>query len=130
MDVACSLAAERGARIVALSVVEVPLELVADSQLEALERAAEHELDEAVAIGDSYGIRTVSRLTRARTAAEAIVEEASTRNSEIIVIGAPRKQLTARQAAVFGHTVDYVLRHAPCRVMVTASTPIRRPVTA
>ena len=58
------------------------------------------------------------------------MDEAGTRDSEIIVIGAPRKQLTARQAAVFGHTVDYVLRHAPCRVMVTASTPMRRPVPA
>jgi len=55
------------------------------------------------------------------------VEEAEQRGSEIIVIGTPRKSLTRSQRAVFGHTVDYVLRHAPCRVMVTAS---RDPVNA
>ena len=121
MDVACSLAAERGARIVAVSVVEVPLELAEDTQLATLETEANRELDEAVAIGDSYGVRTVTRLIRSRAASAAIVEEARARDTEIIVIGTPRKQLTAPQAAVFGKTVDQILRHAPCRVMVTAT---------
>ena len=58
---------------------------------------------------------------RARSAGPAIVEEAERRGTEIIVIGTPRKALTSAQRAVFGRTVDYVLKHAPCRVMVTAS---------
>jgi hypothetical protein len=37
------------------------------------------------------------------------------------VIGTPRKALTRTQQAVFGRTVDYVLRHASCRVMVAAA---------
>ena len=45
----------------------------------------------------------------------------SARGAEIIVLGAPRRRLTAAQAAVFGKTVDYILRHATCRVLVTAS---------
>jgi APA family basic amino acid/polyamine antiporter len=121
MDVACSLAAERGSQIVALSVVEVPLELELAAELDQAERRADRELDEAVAIGDSYGVRVVGRLARARSAGEAIVEEARARDTEIIVIGAPRKRMTSGQRAVFGRTVDYVLRNAPCRVMVTAS---------
>ena len=60
----------------------------------------------------------------ANTARGAIVDEAERRNSEIIVMGAPRQELIAGQRAVFGHTVDHVLRHAPCRVMVTASDRI------
>jgi APA family basic amino acid/polyamine antiporter len=121
LDVACSLAAERGARIVALNVLEVPLGRPLDDDLAELEDAANHELDEAIAIGDSYGVRVLDRLVRARSAGEAIVEEAEQRGTEIIVIGTPRKSLTVAQRAVFGRTVDYVLRHAPCRVMVTAS---------
>jgi basic amino acid/polyamine antiporter, APA family len=121
MDVACSLAAERGSQIVALSVVEVPLELELAAELDQAERRADRELDEAVAIGDSYGVRVVGRLARARSAGAAIVEEARARNTEIIVIGAARKRMTSGQRAVFGRTVDYVLRNAPCRVMVTAS---------
>jgi len=127
LDVACSLAAERGSRIVALNVLEVPLDRPLDTDMEELEDAANRELDEAIAIGDSYGVRVLDRLVRARSAGLAIVEEAEQRGSEIIVIGTPRKSLTRSQRAVFGHTVDYVLRHAPCRVMVTAS---RDPVNA
>jgi nucleotide-binding universal stress UspA family protein len=58
---------------------------------------------------------------RGRSAGAAIVEEAERRGTEIIVIGAPRKDLGRRKRAVFGGTVDYVLKNAPCRVMVTAS---------
>jgi APA family basic amino acid/polyamine antiporter len=121
LDVACSLASERGSRIVALNVLEVPLDRALDAGLRGLEETANRELDEAIAIGDSYGVRVLDRLVRARSAGVAIVEEAERRGTEIIVIGTPRKNLTRGQRAVFGHTVDYVLRHAPCRVLVTAS---------
>jgi APA family basic amino acid/polyamine antiporter len=81
---------------------------------------ADRELDEARAIGDSYGIAVIPRLVRGRSAGQAIVEEARRRGSEIIVVGAARKEIGRRGRAVFGQTVDYVLKNAPCRVMVTA----------
>jgi basic amino acid/polyamine antiporter, APA family len=121
MDLACRLASERGSVIVALSILEVPLDLSLREDLPELQRTANHELDEALAIGDSYGVKTVGRLERARAAGPAIVSEAEARQAEIIVLGSPRSRLTAAQAAVFGKTVDYVLKHAPCRVLVTAS---------
>jgi nucleotide-binding universal stress UspA family protein len=120
LDVAASLAAERGAHIAAVTVLEIPLELPLDTELPVEERYANRELDEARAIGASYGISVIPRLLRSRSAGAAIVEEAARRGSEIIVIGAPRKDVGRRKRAVFGGTVDYVLKHAPCRVMVTA----------
>ena len=37
-------------------------------------------------------------------------------------MGAPRLRAAGRgHGAIFGGTVDYVLKHAPCRVMVAAS---------
>ena len=121
MDIACMLAAERRARIVALNVLEVPLDQALTHRSPALEAAANSQLDEAVAIGDSYGVRVVTRLERAHAAGPAIVAEADARNAEIIVLGSPRRKLTAGQSAVFGKTVDYVLKHASCRVLVTAA---------
>jgi APA family basic amino acid/polyamine antiporter len=119
-DVAASLAAERGALITAVTVLEIPLDLPLSAELAEEEAVADRELDEARAIGESYGVSVIPRLVRARSAGAAIVEEADRRSSEIIVIGAPRKDLTRGQRAVFGRTVDYVLKHAPCRVLVTA----------
>ena len=55
---------------------------------------------------------------RARALGEAIVEEATERDADLIVLGsAPRWR---RQSRFFSPTVDYVLRKAPCEVMVVA----------
>jgi basic amino acid/polyamine antiporter, APA family len=120
LDVAAGLAAERGARITALTVLEVPLDQPLAADLAADEAVANRELDEARAIGEAYGVTVMPRLLRARSAGAAIVEEAERRGSEIIVIGAQRREVGRRKRAVFGRTVDYVLRNAPCRVLVAA----------
>ncbi|MGH3131856.1 MAG: amino acid permease, partial [Gaiellaceae bacterium] len=119
MNVASRLAAERGARIAAVTAIELPLEVPLDAELPEEEKRANAVLDEARAIGDSYGVDVVSRIVRARNAGRAIVDEAERRGSEIIVMGAPRSG--RRRSEIFGDTVDFVLRHAPCRVMVAAS---------
>ncbi|MHB1242952.1 MAG: amino acid permease [Gaiellaceae bacterium] len=124
LDLAASLAAERGARITAVSVLEVPLDLPLGADLPEEEQIANRELDEARAIGESYGVVVLPRLLRARNAGAAIVEEAERRGSEIIVVGAPRQDFGRRQRAVFGRTVDHVLKHAPCRVLVSATREV------
>jgi APA family basic amino acid/polyamine antiporter len=118
MDFACRLATERGSTIAAVSVVVVPLDLPLDAELPNEEERADDALDAAVAIGELYGVDVVARLLRARSPGRAIVREAERRQSEIIVVGAPRWARPAR--ALFSETVDYVLKHAPCRVMVAA----------
>jgi APA family basic amino acid/polyamine antiporter len=121
MDLACRLAAERRATIVAVTVVEVPLELPLDAYLPDEVAAADRALDAARAIGESYGVRVIERIVRARNAGRAIVDEATRRNTEIVVMGGPRRvRLAAGRKAIFGDTVDFVLKHAPCRVMVAA----------
>ncbi len=121
VDLACRLATERGASIVALTVLEVPLELPMDAELPAeLERRANDLLDEVRAIGDAYGVNVIGRLQRARRAGPAIVNEATSRHSEIIVLGSPRRR-SGSGRRIFGDTVDYVLKNAPCRVLVAAA---------
>jgi APA family basic amino acid/polyamine antiporter len=122
VDLACRLATERRASIVAFTVLEIPLELPLDAPLDdaTLERA-DMLLDEARAIGDAYGVTVIGRLVRARRAGREIVEEAERRNSEIIVMGSPRRDRDRRRGRIFGGTVDFVLKNAPCRVMVAAA---------
>jgi APA family basic amino acid/polyamine antiporter len=115
---AARLAAERAARLVVVQVLEVPLDLPVDVELPELEREANDLLDQSAAIVESYGVRTVVRLLRARAAGPAIVEEAEGRNAELIVIGAPRVRPGRKR--IFGTTVDYVLRHSATRVLITA----------
>jgi APA family basic amino acid/polyamine antiporter len=117
IDLGCRLATDRGASIAAVSVVVVPLELPLDSRLDEEEVQADEALDAAAAIAELYGVDLTERIVRARSAGRAIVDEAARRQTEIIVMGAPRAE---RRGAVFSDTADFVLKHAPCRVMVAA----------
>jgi APA family basic amino acid/polyamine antiporter len=121
MDFACRLAAERRASIVAFTAIDVPLDLPLDAELPEDVREANEQLDEARAIGDSYGVDVIARIVRARNAGRAVVDESVRRGSEIIVMGGPRRvRLQHGKRAIFGDTVDFVLKHAPVRVMVAA----------
>jgi len=62
----------------------------------------------------------VTRLVRARRAGPAIVEEAVSRQAELIVIGAKRRIARGR-TPIFGRTVDLVLKESPSRVLLTAT---------
>jgi APA family basic amino acid/polyamine antiporter len=116
VDLAALLAGERGATIVALRVIVIPLDQPLDADMHELELEADHLLDDARATAETYGVRMVDRIVRARNAGRAIVEEAERRQAEIIVLGAPR----GLHRDIFGKTVDYVLKNAPCRVMIAA----------
>ncbi len=116
---AARLAAERGAIVAVVTVVEVPLSLPLDARMQEEQDEAETLLDDAQALVESYGVRTVTRLVRARRAGQAIVEDARRRNAELVVLGAPRRAVGGRRR-LFGGTVDYVLRESPCRVLVAA----------
>jgi basic amino acid/polyamine antiporter, APA family len=120
VHLACRLAAERRSAIVAMRVIVVPMELPIDAELPEQEQLADKLLDEAHDIGELYGVRVIERVARARHAGREIVKEAERRNAEIIVMGAPRLPHRTRRSAIFGKTVDYVLKHADCRVMVGA----------
>jgi APA family basic amino acid/polyamine antiporter len=116
IDLAARLSAERGATIIALRVIVVPLDQPLDTELAEEEAEADALLDDARAMAETYGVRMIDRIVRARNAGRAIVEEAERRQAEIVVLGAPR----GRHRDIFGKTVDYVLKNAPCRVMVAA----------
>jgi len=116
---AARLAAERGATIAIVHVLEVPLSLPLDAELPAEEELAIDLLEEARAFVEAYGVRTVTRLVRARRAGPAIVEEAMRRQAELIVIGAKRR-LARGRTPLFGRTVDHVLKESQCRVLLAA----------
>jgi APA family basic amino acid/polyamine antiporter len=116
---AARLAAERGSRVAVVHVIEVPLDLPLDVRLPQLEEEADDILDNSAALVESYGVRAVARLIRARSAGPEIVAEAEGRTAELVILGAPRRRV-ARGGRIFGRTVDYVLKHSPSRVLITA----------
>ena len=75
-------------------------------------------LDEARALGADHGVEVHGDVVRARSIGHAIVDEAERRGSDLVVLGSsPRWR---RQSRFFSPTVDFVLRNAPCEVLVVA----------
>ena len=115
---AVALAKERDAEVDALFIVAVPLDQELDAPLHDLEEEAAASLAEAVLLGEENGVHIETITVRARALGKAIVEAAAARESDLIVLGSsPRWR---RQSAFFSPTVDYVLRNAPCEVLVVA----------
>ena len=104
LDVACRLATERRARVVRDRGRRDPARLPLDAAMPEAEAQANELLDEARTVGDSYGVDVVGRLVRDRRAGRAIVREAEQRNSEIIVMGAPRRGARARRSSAARRT--------------------------
>ena len=117
---AARLAAERRSRVAIVHVLEMPMELPLTAGLPSAEREANDLLDDARALVESYGVRAVTRLERARSAGPAIVADAVARTADLVVMGAPRRGL-GRRTPVFGKTVRHVLKHSPCRVIVATA---------
>jgi basic amino acid/polyamine antiporter, APA family len=116
---AARLAAERRATIAIVHVIEVPLDRPLDAVTPEEDEDANDLLEQSRGLVEDYGVRAVTRLVRARRAGPAIVEEAERRTAELIVMGAPRRP-ARRRTAIFGPTVDHVLKASPCRVLLAA----------
>ncbi|MBA2385102.1 MAG: universal stress protein [Actinobacteria bacterium] len=115
---AIRFAEEHRGSLRAVHVISVPLSLRLDAELLAEEERAGASLVDAGLLATEHGIELEQRTIRARSIGHAIVGEASEWGADLIVLGsAPRWR---RQSRFFSPTVDYVLRHAPCEVMVIA----------
>ncbi len=115
---AVKLAAEHRATVEALHVVCVPLDLHLDADMSVADARADASLAEAVALGAELGVEVKSATVRSRAIGRAIVDYAGKTNADLIVLGSsPRWR---RQSRFFSPTVDFVLRHAPCEVLIVA----------
>jgi basic amino acid/polyamine antiporter, APA family len=123
MALAAELAEDHGSTITAVVVVEVAAELPLEAHMLEQELEAKWALEDARAIGASRGLKVRTHVLRARLAGEAIVEEAERSRADLVVLRAGRRKRRGRRTRIFGKTVDYVLKHAPCRVMVAAPPP-------
>jgi basic amino acid/polyamine antiporter, APA family len=115
---AIKLASDHGAEVQALHVIRVPLEQSLEGEMLDEEERAEASIAEAKLLGAEHGVVVEGVTIRARAIGHAIVARAEETDADLIVLGsAPRWR---RQSRFFSPTVDYVLRRAPCEVLIVA----------
>ena len=115
---AVKLAEERNASVEALHVIRVPLEHALEAELWDEEERADASLAEAKLLGSDHNVDVHGHTVRARSIGQAIVSEAERLDADLIVLGSsPRWR---RQSRFFSPTVEYVLKKAPCEVLIVA----------
>jgi nucleotide-binding universal stress UspA family protein len=119
LALACLLARRNKGRVYAVYVVEVARTLPLDADLSPEARRGEEVLARAEEVADSLDFEVTGELLQARDAGHAIVDEAIERDVDGILLGMEyEKPLGEFQV---GRTSQYVLRHAPCQVVLCRS---------
>ena len=121
MASACRLAVDSGAVVVGVSALYVPVREPIDKPMPERER----EVEEVQALARVAGLG-VRRRVQGGGLAHAQPRAAGRRRGrrvrrQLIMVGSPYKRRLARSLheEFFGQTVDFILRKAPCRVIVT-----------
>jgi len=124
VDLACRLAADRGARLVLVAPLVMERELPLNAHLDGELTVLKERLDAVAAVATSYGVgvrREIVR-TRAGSLGEDVARVAAERRAELVVVGAPVESRRGFRRA-FPPDVRLLLRDAPCRVMI-ATGPV------
>lgn len=110
-----ALVAKRNKALVyAVHVLVVPQEKALEAEMPEELQQAEAVLVEAEKLVREYGVDFESGILQARSAGVAIVEEATERKADVIMMGVTYR--SRRGEFNMGTTVPYVLKNAPCRV--------------
>lgn len=118
LQLACQLAREHGAHVTALHVLEIPSSLPLDTFLPEKLASADAVMKQAMAVGREYDLQVTTHLLQARSAGQAIVDLSKEKGFDVIAMGTSYRK---GASAWLGPTTEYVIRNAPCRVLVCKS---------
>jgi basic amino acid/polyamine antiporter, APA family len=118
LQFACEMARARGAEVTALYVIEIPSTLPLDTFLPDRLADGDGALKRAQAIGREFEVPVTTQLLQARSAGQAIADLAKEKSFDLIVMGSSFRR---GAAAWLGATTEYVVRNAPCRVLICKS---------
>ncbi len=130
LDLACRLAADRGARIVLVAPAVLERELPLNAHLDGTLTGLKQRLEAATAVATSYGVGVRREIVRTRPDCfgEDVARVAAERRAELVVVGAPVESRRGFRRA-FPRDVLLLARDAPCRVMVATGPVVAAPRT-
>ena len=125
LDILPDLLSRDGATVTFLFVVEVPQAMPLDAELpadgDAGERALQYAENRARRSLPARTTQVHSELLQARAIGPAIIDEAIERDADAIVMSGAIHRKHGRPT--LGGTIEHVLLHAPCEVVVIRTPP-------
>jgi len=116
IKLACRLAKKNKAKIRAIYVITLKRTLPLDAEVESEIRKAEGILDHMESIAEEQDYEVDTDLLQAREAGLTIIDEAVEQGVDLILMGVKYKRRFGQFS--LGSTVPYVLKNAPCRVIL------------
>lgn len=110
------LAKKQKGKVFVVYVIEVDRSLPLDAEVESQTQKAEAVLTRAEDLAGDEGYDIDTDLLQAREAGPGIVDEAVERDVGLVVMAVPYKKRLGEFR--LGETVSYVLREAPCQVLL------------
>jgi nucleotide-binding universal stress UspA family protein len=114
---ACQLARPQKAELIGVHVVEIDWTLPLDADVAGRSEDAQRVLDLAETSAEDVGYRLTSVLLQARDVGAALVDEASERGADLLILGLAYRTKFGGDFAI-GNTIPYVLKNAPGMVWV------------
>jgi len=111
------LAARAKSELIAVHVVEIDWTLPLDADIAGRSEEVQRVLDMAEAIAELSRVTMEPVLLQARDVGAAIVDEATEREADLLVVGLPYRKRFGGEFAI-GRTIPYILQNAPCAVWV------------
>lgn len=105
------------AQVVAVHVVEIDWTLPLDADIAGRSDDVQRVLDSAESVAEESKVTLESVLLQARDVGAALVDEATERGADLLVVGLPYRQRFGGDFAI-GRTIPYILQNAPCAVWV------------
>lgn len=116
LRLACTIARSEKSKVYAIHVIQVKRALPLDAEIQPETEKGEEVLKRAERIGDEMDCEVLTELLQAREVGPAIVDEAVERGIDLIIMAIPYKKPFGEFD--LGSTVPYVLKNAPCRVLI------------
>ena len=117
VELACRLANQKnGSRIFAVHVIPVERSLPLDAEIESEISRAENILAHIEEIAREHNCPIETDILQAREVGPAIIDEATEREVDLILIGVTYKKHYGQFC--LGDVLPYVLENAPCRVIL------------
>ena len=116
MRLACRMAKKDKGKILAIYSIKIKRALPLEAEIESETQKAEAVLDHIEMVAEEQDYEVDTDVLQAREAGPAIIDEVVERGVDLILIGIKHKTRFGQFS--LGHVVPYVLRNAPCPVIL------------
>ena len=116
MRLACRLAKKDKSKILAIYSIKIKRALPLDAEIESEIEKAEYILDHIEMVAEEQDYEVDTDVLQAREAGPAIIDEVVERGVDLILMGIKHKTRFGQFS--LGHVVPYVLKNAPCPVIL------------